>query len=109
MNENIRLILERTKLIEGLKKILKDMDPASGVAVAVRRGVARDNEAIEYDNELRPWHTVELSNLGGAEAIINVLIIELEASIKLRRSYLSSELAEIQAFLANQSSSEKAK
>lgn len=53
---NVRANRER---IAALRKILKDMDPASGVAISFRRGVARDNDDVENDDERRPWTTVE--------------------------------------------------
>lgn len=56
--------LEQIKLatadIEKLRKLLKDIDPASGLSVSLRRGVARDNDEVDDDSDKRPWHTMEI-------------------------------------------------
>lgn len=72
--EVIQNVKDRRAKIAALKKILKDMDPASGVAISIRRGVARDDDDVENDAERRPWATVECSNMEWAKAVIETAI-----------------------------------
>ena len=72
--EVIQNVKDRRAKIAALKKILKDMDPASGVAISIRRGVARDNDDVENDAERRPWVTVECSSMDGAKIVIETAI-----------------------------------
>lgn len=62
--QNLKLTRER---ISGLKKILSQIDPASGFSIAFRRGVARDNDDIEDDDTRRPWVTCELGGISSEE------------------------------------------
>ncbi len=82
------LILQR----ERLKKIRADMDPASGVSFAVRRGVARNNDEVEDDETRRPWATIEICSGGHAEQVIDVLLLANMASIVYARASLEKEL-----------------
>jgi hypothetical protein len=64
-----------------LNAIMKKADPASGVSFCVRRGVARDNEDVEDDHVMRPWVTIELSNLELATEAAKALSKGLDESI----------------------------
>jgi len=75
-------IKDRRAKIVALKKVLKDMDPASGVAISIRRGVARDNDDVEHDAERRPWTTVEIINMDWARQAIGAAILAAEDSEK---------------------------
>jgi hypothetical protein len=70
----IQCIKDRRAKIAALEKVLKDMDPASGVAISIRRGVARDNDDVDDDDVRRPWTTVEVINMDWARTIIETAI-----------------------------------
>jgi len=73
MNAHDHLREARAKLA-GLQRILKDMDPASGVSFAVRRGVARDDDEVDNDSTKRPWVTLELSEMALVKDTLDSLI-----------------------------------
>jgi hypothetical protein len=68
------LIRQTVADIKALRKLKKDIDPASGMSVSVRRGVARDNDDVEYDHEKRPWLTMEFSDTVNMDSMIDLLI-----------------------------------
>lgn len=74
--QNLKLTRER---ISGLKKIFSQIDPASGLSVSFRRGVARNNEDIEDDEFRRPWVTCEIGGIATGENVAKLLI---ETTIK---------------------------
>jgi hypothetical protein len=82
MNNSWDHLKRAREILAGLKKIMADADPASGVSFAVRRGVARDNEAVEGDEDKRPWVTLELSDLKLSEMAIKILIDGALSSIE---------------------------
>lgn len=65
--------------IRALQKLRKEVDPASGLSISVRRGVARDNPDVEYDHKKRPWRTVEICD--DMESLIDLLIKERSRSL----------------------------
>ena len=69
--QNLKLTRER---IAGLKKILLQIDPASGLSVSFRHGVARDNEDVEDDEIRRPWVTCEIGGIATGENVAKLLI-----------------------------------
>lgn len=74
------MIRERMDTIQKLRRLKADVDPASGLAVSVRRGVVRDNEDDEYDHERRPWIPMETSV--NMQKILDLLIEEQLASLR---------------------------
>jgi hypothetical protein len=70
--------------IRKLRTLKKQVDPASGLAVAVRRGVPQDNEDVEHDAESRPWTSMETSV--NMQEILDLLIKEQLGSLKFRVS-----------------------
>lgn len=95
----IKGIQERRRNIEDLKKILKEMDPASGVSISIRRGVARDNEEDDYDSTKRPWVLVETGELAHARVAISAAIAAAEASLKFRLVMAREEHKALTEFL----------
>jgi len=70
-----------------LQRLKKDLDSASCMSIAVRRGVARDNDAVEDDDAKRPWRTMPFvgSDRGltdGMERLIDMLIEDRIRSLK---------------------------
>ena len=81
----MKLALEDIKF---LLKLKKDVDPASGMSVSVRRGVPQDNADVEDDDTRRPWRTMSFigSNVGlpdGMHKLIDLLIADRVQSLKL--------------------------
>jgi hypothetical protein len=72
--------------IKALREIRKKLDPACGMALNFRRGVARDNDEYEDDATRRPWVLVELggSSDGGMEALESII----DTAVKLKLSSL---------------------
>lgn len=66
------LLFNRFANIEKLKKLKKDVDPASGMSVQIRRGVLSDRCEEEDDRELREW--VQLETAEHMDAILDLLI-----------------------------------
>ncbi len=88
--------------IAALKKILKDMDPASGVSMAFRRGVSRDDpEDEENDRARRPWVTIETGELELVTTAINAALLASEDSLKLRTAWARETFAELEKFLTS--------
>jgi hypothetical protein len=73
MNTTAEHIKGLRHTLKTLQKIAKEMDPASGVTLCARRGVARDNEEAEDDNLRRPWVTVETSDLNVAVKVLGLM------------------------------------
>lgn len=82
-----------------LLRINKDADLASGISFMVRRGVARDNEAVEGDELKRPWAVIESGDLKACREIIGTLLAINLTSLKLWKSSLISELKSMNASL----------
>lgn len=98
-HEAIQGIKEARANIAALQALLRDMDPASGVSIAFRRGVAHDNPDQEDDATRRPWTTVETAHLGLARDAIGSAIRALEESLAFRLRNASDEHAKLGAFL----------
>lgn len=71
---SLQNLKETRERISGLQKILKQIDPASGLSIAFRRGVARDNEEVEDDDTRRPWVTCEVGGIATGENVAKLLI-----------------------------------
>lgn len=66
--------------IRALRQLKKDVDPASGMSVSLRRGVSHDNPDVDDDNVNRPWETMEICE--HMEEIIDILIAERIKSLR---------------------------
>jgi hypothetical protein len=82
MSNSPEMLMQKLSNIKQLMKIMKDMDPASGVSFMVRRGVARDNPENDDDDEIRPWVTVETAELDVAKTVIEQLVLAEKQSAK---------------------------
>ena len=72
-------VLKTIEGIKALRKLLKDVDPASGMSVAVRRGVARDDDTREDDASRRPWTTIEMGGAGDNCAALHLILTTMIA------------------------------
>jgi hypothetical protein len=106
-DDTIQYIKDRRAKIVALKKVLKDMDPASGVAISIRRGVARDNDDVENDAERRPWTTVECINMDWARTVIETAIKVAEDSEKYWLAGASADYQKLGEFLAEEKTKTK--
>lgn len=95
----IQSVKEVTADIAALQKLLKSMNPASGVAIAMRRGVARDDDDVEDDQIRRPWTTVEVSDMALAHTAISAVLIAAQSSLAFRLKNLRDEHHQVSAFL----------
>ncbi len=86
MNSLQNLKLTREKIL-GLEKILNQIDPASGLSVSFRRGVARDNDDIEDDDIRRPWVTCEIGGIATGENVAKLLIETTLGALKDLESF----------------------
>jgi hypothetical protein len=82
-----------------LDKILKDMDPASGVSVSIRRGVSRDNPDVEDDELRRPWVTVETADLEAARVIIEEAAKAARRNVETWRRFLEKDVKDAREIL----------
>lgn len=73
-------LLKQRVILQG---IVREADPASGIAFMVRRGVARDNDEVADDMIRRPWATIECCNMGHAYDAVNLLLQQNMESIKV--------------------------
>lgn len=97
--ETLQNIRSAQANIADLQKVLKVMDPASGVAISIRRGIARDNHDDEHDREKRPWVTVEVSNLDLAKVAIEAAILAAKESETHWTRAANRDLRELTDFL----------
>lgn len=75
--------------IAALQKMRKEVDPASCMAISVRRGVPHDNADVEDDFDRRPWRTFSFGNaaddkggLGGMHRLLDILIADRAQHLK---------------------------
>jgi hypothetical protein len=81
MNHTYEHLRQSKSRLSELQKIIKDLDPASGVSFMIRRGPAKDNEEIDDYETKHPWTTIEISN----PSIVSVLnILEKEQTEVVR-------------------------
>lgn len=85
------IIARRIQNIKALRKLQKEVDPASGMSVCVRRGVLADRD--EDDPERRPWIQMELVDHMGA--ILELAIDAQVQSLKMFKGSASREIAEL--------------
>ncbi len=90
MNPAHEYLMKRIKSIEALRLLKKKIDPASGMAVCVRRGVAQDGE--DEDPDRRPWNTTEMIDMPSAEKVIDLLIASEEESAKFWERRVKEEI-----------------
>jgi hypothetical protein len=97
--------LKRIEAIKQLRDVLKKMDPASGLTVHIRRGVAADNPEYDDDQTRRPWVLSELSGAGEhgmdpMRLIVNTLIQQNLESLRFLNMMAKSELKQAQDNMA---------
>jgi hypothetical protein len=90
MNISHEILTKRINTIAALRKLLKDMDPASGVTVCIRRGVYDDSE--EEDPNRRPWSIVECVDYDLTAEVIKKLIDSEQQSAKMWAKSIKSEI-----------------
>lgn len=95
-------IKERRAKIAALKKVLRDMDPASGVSISIRRGVPQDNDDVEDDALRRPWTTVECINMEWAKTVIETAIAAAADSEKYWLACAQADHEKLGEFLAGE-------
>jgi hypothetical protein len=91
-NDCAEQITKTVEDIKFLKKLKKDVDPASCMSIGVRRGVPQDNEDADSDEYKRPWrqfsfsghdsHSTERRGVGGMHDLIDILIADRVKSLK---------------------------
>jgi hypothetical protein len=94
----VHSILEQQANIAALRKIRKDMDPASGVSVSIRRGPVRDDP--DEDDRSRPWVTVEITDLAIATEVLDAAIDAANKSLDFRIAHAKRECGLLSDFLA---------
>lgn len=99
MNDRVRRIEETIVSINALTKIIKDADPASGVSISFRRGVARDSEEVENDELERPWVTIETAELEMATQAIELMLEAQRKSLRYQITNLNREHEAVGLFL----------
>lgn len=87
-----KLISTTAEDIRFLKKLKKDVDPASCMSISVRRGVPQDNENVDGDEYKRPWRTfsfkgndaykTERGGIGGMQDLIELLTQDRLSSLR---------------------------
>jgi hypothetical protein len=78
-----------------LQKIIKDLDPASGVSFMIRRGPAKDNEEIDDYETKHPWTTIEISN-PSIVSVLNILEKEQTEEVKFWKRMTEIEIKNAQ-------------
>ena len=85
------IIARRIANIKALRRLQKDVDPASGMSVCVRRGVLANQD--EDDAERRPWIQMELAD--HMDAILELAIDAQMKSLKMFKGSAVREIAEL--------------
>lgn len=79
--------------IKKLKELKKEIDPASGISICVRRGIFSDLAEVENDRPLREWIEMELCE--NMEEIIEILLDAQIKSLKFSVCLAKSNLKDI--------------
>jgi len=93
-----KYLLLRLETIQQLKKLKKEVDPASGITICVRRGVAADNPNQKNDNKNRPWITVETCD--EMDTLLTTLIATQVMSLAHWKRSTEEDILEAQQALA---------
>lgn len=83
------LIQARIDAIKALRKIQKDVDPASGLSVCVRRGVLSDAAEDHDGRARREWVNVEL-----CDHMDGILELVIDAQTKSLQHWLRSAVSD---------------
>lgn len=79
--KSYEILTARVKTVEALVKLRKDVDPASGISIMVRRGPLSDQAEDDDDRERREW--IQLETALEMDDILTHLISTQEDSIDL--------------------------
>lgn len=82
MNTDYIEIIKKIRAeIAFLEKLKKEVDPASCMSVAVRRGVPSDNPDIEDNVERRPWMVMQYGTNCSMNNLLDLLISDRTQSL----------------------------
>jgi hypothetical protein len=91
--QRIQNILDDIVFLQNLKE---EVDPASCMSIAVRRGVPRNNPDDDHDEENRPWRSMSfvgsLGKCNGMYFLIDMLIEDRNASLQLAINQTDKEV-----------------
>lgn len=90
---------ERVATKRALDKLAKQVDPASGMTLCVRRGVMHDSE--DEDPDCRPWINVSICQPDTMAALITNMLTDVKFSIRNYRQWVAEDIEQGQQALKN--------